>query len=364
MDTRPRFITFLACAVLLVTLAPQTSDLFQIRKREMSGVSGFEYPVLAKVLYVTERAVAPAPMGIDLLNAAVGVVAAVGVAALLRKEREAQSLWMTAPSLMLVAVNVDAITALMILLVIRSWGRARYREAGVWAGLGTAFKIAPGLLLPPLLMATTRRGGMRMILTAVIIWLVVNVPYATLHPAAWRYPYEYASQRQDVRGTIWAVVGLNGPAVNVAFPATFAILGLAVALAAHRRYLRAETGCALTLLVYLATNKVWQPHYLLWALPALAIAEAPLWPLRVLELTNLANFFVLWYHWDLTSRPLLLFWLGVVGTARLAALAWLSYALIRRDLTSNRLPGTIDAPQGPQQAVLNIGDVSGVEQTG
>src|SRR5271157_6419216 len=121
-DLRPRCITYLACGVILVVLAPQTSDIATIWVRDASG---FEYPVLARVLYLAERAVAPSRLGIALVNAAVQIVAAVCIISVLRRNRGRHSLWMAAPTLMLVTLNVEGITALLILLAQVSWRRGR-----------------------------------------------------------------------------------------------------------------------------------------------------------------------------------------------------------------------------------------------
>ena len=154
-DLRPRCITYLACGVILVVLAPQTSDIATIWVRDASGVAVFEYPVLARVLYLAERAVAPSRLGIALVNAAVQIVAAVCIISLLRRNRGRHSLWMAAPTLMLVTLNVEGITALLILLAQVSWRRGRSAASGMWAGMGAAFKLVPVFILPPLIAASS-----------------------------------------------------------------------------------------------------------------------------------------------------------------------------------------------------------------
>src|SRR5206468_12728106 len=95
IDLRPRCITYLTCGIILVVLAPQMSDIATIWLRG-AGVGAFEYPALARALYVIESAIAPSRVAIALVNAAVGIAAAVGVIGLLRRSGGRDSLWMAA----------------------------------------------------------------------------------------------------------------------------------------------------------------------------------------------------------------------------------------------------------------------------
>lgn len=328
MDPTPRYLAFLFCSVLLVGLAVQTSDLATIRQNESNGDPRFEYPVLARALYVAERAVAPSRTGIALANAAVGVAAAVGVTVLLRRNGGDARLWMTAPTLILIGVNVDAVTGLLGLLAVVSWKRGKPAVAGLWIGLGAAFKLAPVVLLFPLLGAADRRAAVRLAGTAAVIWLAVNLPYALADPDGWRFPYVTSSLRPAALGTVWAALGLNVRATNLAAAGSLTALGTAIALAVRGRTIRPETGAALALLALLATSKLWQAHFLLWALPLLALVRAPAWPVRMLEVLNLAYFVVLWCQFPPETDPL---WIWPVSAARLAALGWVAFDLIRRD---------------------------------
>jgi uncharacterized membrane protein len=325
-DLRPRFITYLACGLILVILAPQTSDIATIRVRELSGVSGFEYPALARVMYVAEKTIAPSRIGIALLNALVGTASAVVIAGLVRQRGGRSSLWMGCPTLMLVALNVEGITALLIVLAVTSWRRGRSAASGMWVGLGAAFKLAPVFMLPPLAAGSGWRGGARVVLAAAATWLAVNLPYAWLDPVGFRLPYLFAMQRQDGRGTIWSAAGLSG---NTAAHASLAAMGaacLAIALAARRGSITTESGCAFALLALLGTSKLWQPHYLLWALAALTFTGVPVLPVRCLEVANLAYFIVLWRQLPAESEAA---WLWPVAVARLASLIWVARAVCR-----------------------------------
>jgi hypothetical protein len=232
---------------------------------------------------------------------------------------------MGCPTLMLVALNVEGITALLIVLAVTSWKEGRSAASGIWVGLGAAFKLAPVFMLPPLAVGAGWRAGARVLLAAAAAWLAVNIPYAWLDPAGFRLPYQFAIERQDGRGTIWAAAGLSS---NTAALASLAALGaacLAIAAATRRARITAESGCALALLALLGTSKLWQPHYLLWALGALPLTGVPVLPVRCLEVANLAYFVVLWRQLPPESEAV---WLWPAAAARLVFLIWVAIAIL------------------------------------
>jgi hypothetical protein len=324
-DLRPRYVTYLTCGIILVALAPQISDIATIWMRGR-GVAAFEYPALARALYLMERAIADSRVGIALVNAAVGVAAATVIVGLLRNGGGRDSLWMAAPTLMLVTQNVEGITALLILLAVISWRQGRMVAAGLWVGIGAAFKLVPVFLLPPLIAASGWRGGVRVLMAAAVAWLAINVPYALLDPTGFRFPYQFALERPDLRGNLWAAIGVSGEVAAVASLVALGIICLVIAVATRRGKITLESGCALALLGFLGTSKLWQPHYLLWALAALALTNVPVVPVRCLEVANLAYFCVIWRQLPPDSEAV---WLWPVAVVRLACLVWVATAVVR-----------------------------------
>jgi hypothetical protein len=228
---------------------------------------------------------------------------------------------------MLVALNVEGITALLIVLAVTSWKGGRSAASGIWVGLGAAFKLAPVFMLPPLAAGSGWRAGARVLLAAAAAWLAVNLPYAWLDPVGFRLPYQFAMHRDDARGTIWAAAGMSGSAAAIASMASTGAACLAIAAAAGRGKITVESGCALALLALLATSKLWQPHYLLWALAALVLTDVPVLPVRCLEVANLAYFIVLWRQLPSELEPI---WLWPVAAARLVCLVWVAFAILRQ----------------------------------
>lgn len=327
-DWRPPHVALLAGAVLLVAVNWEISDIAVIRWRETVGDTDFEYPVLARVIYLGERAITGSRTAIGVVNAILGVGLAVVVTHVLRNSDANIRMWALSPTLLLVGQNVDALTALLIALAFLAWRQDRITTTGGLVGIGTALKVAPAAILPPLLAASERRRALNLALVAGGTWLVLNGPYALADPTAWAFPYRFASLRDDVRGSIWAALPVSQDAVNVLSGlATLLATGWVSVLVARRRVTPA-TGVALALLGFIVSNKVWQPHYLLWLLPVLAFLSVPLRPVRVLEVTNLAFFLAVWLKLD-ESDSGALYW--VSGTTRLLAATWLAVVLFKAD---------------------------------
>jgi uncharacterized membrane protein len=320
----------LAGGVLLVALQTGTSDIAFVREREIAGNGGFEYPVLVRPLYLAERAITGSVAGIAIVNALLAVTVAVVVTVALRRIGADVGTWAMAPTLLLVGQNVDAITALLVVGVWRAWDRGRIRSAGALAGIGAAFKIAPAASLPALLADPNAkwRHCVAAMATAAGVWVVANVPYAVLAYDAWAFPFRFASQRRDTRGTIWAALPLEGTALNVASAFAGALVVAAVAVSVRHRRLTPITGVALSLLGFVITNKVWQPHYLLWLLPVLAVLSTPRRSIRLLEAANLAFFVALFLEVE-DDVTVVLYW--ATGGARIVAAVLLAWVLVRSD---------------------------------
>lgn len=321
-----RFGAFLAAGVALVAAMPDVSDVGTDRYYEVRHIlPAFEYPVLGRMLFLAERAVSGSRTGISLVNAGVGVAVAVVVLALLvRSAGTRPEVWAGAPILLLVGQTMDAVTCLLLVLLVLAWRERRWELAGLWAGLGTAFKIVPAVALLPLLMASGWRGRIRTAAAAASAWLACNIPYALHDGDRWWFPYRFAADRDDVVATIWAPWHLSIPTVNrLSLLLTVVLVG-AVCVAAARRRVEPVDAAALAVLAFIVANKVWQPHYVLWLVALLPFTSVAKRPLRALELASLAYFAVFWSEPSVEGLGALVW---VVATARLAAAGWLAKAV-------------------------------------
>lgn len=175
-----------------------------------------------------------------------------------------------------------------------AWARNRPIAAGVLIGLGTAAKLYPALLLLPLLLLAYRSRLWRPVVAATVsalaVWLVVNLPVALSWTTGWKEFYTFSESRPAEASTFWAMLkhfypAVFGSATDQAWtpPGLAVAVALALALAAISWLaLTVATRPRLAQLAFLAvaafllTTKVWSPQYSIWLVPLLALAR-PRW---------------------------------------------------------------------------------------
>ncbi|AKK04233.1 putative integral membrane protein [Corynebacterium epidermidicanis] len=168
--------------------------------------------------------------------------------------------------------------------------RNKQWAAGVWFGIGAAFKLWPIFLLGAFLVLAlrNRRVGLMvpLVLGAAISWLLVNLPIMIFYPAAWNEFFRLNS----TRGAEWTTVYALGQ--RIGFPALtidqinlvsfvgFALSCVAIAILGLRspHAPRVAQLAFLIVAAFLLWNKVWSPQYSLWLVP-LAVLALPNWRL-------------------------------------------------------------------------------------
>ncbi|WP_031026970.1 glycosyltransferase family 87 protein [Streptomyces albus] len=192
-----------------------------------------------------------------------------------------------APALALTAtINWDLLAVAMTAAGMLLWSRSRPLAAGVLIGLATAAKLYPVLLLGPLLVLCWRAGRwgafFRAAGGAALSWLVVNVPVMVLAPDGWAKFYTFSQERPVDFGSLWLVIqqrtGNPLGDANV-YAIILMVLGCAgiaaLALCAPRRPRFAQLAF-LVVALFILTNKVYSPQYVLWLIPLAALAR-PKW---------------------------------------------------------------------------------------
>ncbi|WP_030017083.1 glycosyltransferase family 87 protein [Streptomyces monomycini] len=199
-----------------------------------------------------------------------------------------------APALALTAtINWDLLAVALTAVGMLMWSRSRALAAGVFIGLATAAKLYPVLLLGPLLVLCWRAGQWRTygkaVAGAAAAWLVVNVPVMITHDgsgfhlrAGWAKFYTFSQERPIDFGSIWLLISqrTGNPLEDANTYATvLMILGCgALALLtfyAPRRPRFAQLAF-LVVALFILTNKVYSPQYVLWLIPLAALAR-PRW---------------------------------------------------------------------------------------
>ncbi|GAA4657898.1 glycosyltransferase 87 family protein [Streptomyces chumphonensis] len=192
-----------------------------------------------------------------------------------------------APALALTAtINWDLLAVALTAAAMLMWSRSRPLAFGLLLGLATAAKLYPVLLLGPLLVlcwraARWRAFGSALVGTAVS-WLVVNLPVMLFAAEGWATFYSFSQDRPVDYGSIWLIISQQtGQPLEKAnaYGILLMLLGCAaialLALYAPRRPRFAQLAF-LVVALFILTNKVYSPQYVLWLIPLAALAR-PRW---------------------------------------------------------------------------------------
>ncbi|MFJ1595840.1 glycosyltransferase family 87 protein [Streptomyces sp. NPDC088261] len=194
-----------------------------------------------------------------------------------------------APAFALTAtINWDLLAVALTAAAMLMWSRSRPLAFGILIGLATAAKLYPVLLLCPLLFLCWRAGKFREFTTAALgaagAWLAVNLPVMLLAPQGWQKFYTFSQERGIDFGSFWLVITQRtGRPINIETVNTAATLLVALGCAAigaltmmAPRRPRFAQLALLVVAVFILTNKVYSPQYVLWLVPLAALAR-PRW---------------------------------------------------------------------------------------
>ncbi|MET7639263.1 glycosyltransferase 87 family protein [Streptomyces sp. NPDC005438] len=262
------------------------------------GMEYLEYPVLTGALMKLAAVFTPdggslqeqqqaywmANAGLLLLCAVVVVVCT----ALTHRGRPWDGLLVAlAPAMALTAtINWDLLAVALTSGALLAWSRSRPVLAGVLLGLATAAKLYPVLLLGPLVLLCVRAGRWRAMSGALAgtlaAWLVTNVPVMLLSWDGWIKFYSFSRERPVDFGSVWLVLSqqFDVPLGDVNPLATGLMVlgcaGLAVLTLTAPRRPRLAQLALLVVALFVLTNKVYSPQYVLWLIPLAALAR-PRW---------------------------------------------------------------------------------------
>ncbi|MGH3275989.1 MAG: glycosyltransferase family 87 protein [Streptosporangiaceae bacterium] len=289
-----------------------------------------------------------------VLCAIVGVLATACLAG--RSHRWTALLVALSPALILTSfINWDLIAMALTAVAMAAWAGRKGVLAGVLFGLAIATKFYPIVLLAALFPLCLRAGRLRSFWvtagSAVVAWLVVNLPVAIGAFPGWSRFYRLNSTRGADWGSIWylfearrwPVLGTMGlGTLNLLslflFVVAFALIGMLI-LAAPRRP-RLPQAFFLVLAAFLLVNKVWSPQYVIWLVPLAVLARPRLWSYVLWQVAEAGYFFAIWAYLIPQADPSAPGGIGglyfVAVLARFAAVALLC-ALVVKDILR---PGT------------------------
>ncbi|MUM30937.1 DUF2029 domain-containing protein, partial [Mycobacterium sp. CBMA361] len=121
--------------------------------------------------------------------------------------------------------NFDALATACAAGAMLAWSRRKPVVTGVFIGVGVALKLYPLLLLIPLAMLAVRTGKWRPVaktaITALVTWIVVNLPIMLMYPRGWSEFFRLNTRRGDDMDSLYNVVksftGWGGFDTNLGF---------------------------------------------------------------------------------------------------------------------------------------------------
>jgi len=261
-----------------------------------------EYPVLLGVALWLASFAPGGPLG--HFTATYLFLSACLLAALLALARTpgAAPWWLGAtPALVYYAgLNWDLLPVALLALAVLAGSVSRGGASGALAALGISAKLFPGAFVPPaaaaLALRPPRRALVRFGLGLGATLLAVNLPFALAAPGAWSWFFRFNAAR-GAENSIWEALGLaRGPlldlasAAPLALAAAFGVLAVAQASRGGDAVRAVRLATALSLVVWIATNKVYSPQYALYGFLAGALAAAPLPLFLVLSAASAADY--------------------------------------------------------------------------
>jgi uncharacterized membrane protein len=261
-------------------------------------------------------------------------------------------------------INWDLLPVALVAGALWAWARDRPVLAGVLVGLGTAAKLYPLFLLGAILVVAWRQrriGAFGVAAgSAVLAWLVVNLPAWLTGREQWQVFWTFNSERGADLGSVWLALTHAGAqftsgTINLWSWALFAAVCVAVALLGLRAPSTPRVAQLAFLVVagFLLVNKVYSPQYVLWLLP-LAVLARPRW--RDLLVWQAGELFYLLAVWTYLGG-----WLeeAVGGGAplydlaiwvRVAAQLYLCAVVVRDVLRPEHDPVVADEPEPAPRA--------------
>lgn len=292
------------------------------------------------------------------------------------------AMFAVAPAVFFTAtVNWDLFVVGLCMLALYAWSRKAPGWAGFLFGLAIAAKFYPLFILGPLLVLCYRRKKLPEFTitaaTAVITWIVINVPVYLAAPDAWLRFFRLNDERPVDWGTFW-YVGAHFPTGKgeVGLPfftdlaraeniqdlnhVTWALLGvLCVGIAAlivlAPRPPRVAQVAFLVVAAFLLVNKVWSQQFVLWLIP-LAVLARPKWgAFLAWQAAELAYFFGFYQILLRTAGGKSLMpekWFTLIALARWVTVATLCALVVREILRPEYDVVRRDGVDDPEGGVL------------
>lgn len=251
-----------------------------------------------------------------------------------------------APMVVLAAtISWDLLAIAFVSLAFLSYSRERLTTTGIFLGLALASAHYPiAIFIAIAILAIRSRewnSAVKISVTAGVIWLVVNIPFAVLHFDGWVVIYKKVLTSGAELGSLWyAITQIGGPSVstpllNIASLLLFAaaVIGiLAITLQAPAPP-RAASIIFLVAAAFVLVAKGYSPQFGLWLIP-LAVLARPRWrDFLIWQSCEVVYFIAVW--WFLTgynvagAKGLTPQWYAVATVVHISGTLYFAYRVIQ-----------------------------------
>jgi uncharacterized membrane protein len=250
-----------------------------------------EYPVGSGILLYLAALVDPTPLGV-LTVTALGAAALCIVTTIVLQRRCGPRAWrwaLATPLLLFAFQNWDVFAVAATLGALLAYERRRDALSGSLLAIGTAVKLFPAVLLPPLVALRwaqgDRRGAARLAGSAVLVVAIVNLPFVLVNEPGWSWSFSFQSHREATWGTAWfwlyrlagvPVEGATGAEIANAVALVCLLGGIAwlTYRAWHERIEPVAIGAA-AVAIFLLADKVYSPTYDVWLVAFFVLLPIP-----------------------------------------------------------------------------------------
>lgn len=216
------------------------------------------------------------------------------------------TLWIFAPSFLFYGLlNVDLLPIITIILSYYCFNKQQYYRAFIWLAVGTAIKVFPIFLLPVYFFSASNKQKVKLLLTFVVTWIILNVPFMLSDWGAWSFPYiwqiqsNFARSSQDGSWTWiifqlfdhWGIGNWSGKVSLLLFAASYFLI-------LYKRWdLPLIRKLMIVIILFLLTDRVYSPQYNLYLLPFLVLVDYKINQIYfyILEIPNFIQGFFLFY---------------------------------------------------------------------
>lgn len=306
-----------------------------------SLTNSVEYPPLTGMVMWATAMITPVGYNSDkyyfLINIALLAALFVGTAILISKINPSK--WYLLPVLPAVIaslyINWDMWAVITAVAAIYWFDRRRYELSSIALSVSIATKFFPIVLLIPITIIFIHqkefRQAAKFSLRTIIIWTLINAPFAITTPTGWWRFFKLNGSRPADLGSLWQALNIfnvNPPNINIYWIALFLLGSASISFRLLKREVIPSLAQSAFIFVALFTalNKVYSPQYVLW-----------LAPLGVLALVNNRDRAAFWiwqgaeaiYHFAIWE------YLATYGGSKFALPAkWYAGAILFRVATS------------------------------